>query len=97
MMEKIESIWKVGIRFNEVHFVGIAPKLGGIFGNVTEQALITKALDYIKEAQAFAECMPISEPPQGMNVQDNNTIAVGFTIMFKEPQKAKQFLDNLQR
>ena len=57
MMEKIESLWKVGIRFNEIQFIGIAPRLGGIFASATEQALLTKAVDYIVQAQKFAECM----------------------------------------
>lgn len=97
MMEKIESLWRVGIRFNEIQFIGIAPKLGGIFEGVTEQSLLTKALDYINQAQKFAECTPISRPPEGMEVKDDHTVIVGFTLMFKEPDKAKLFLNELKK
>ncbi len=97
MMEKIESLWKVGIRFNEVQFIGIAPKLKGIFENASEQALLTKALGYIEQAQAFADCIPLSQEPEWSELKDNNTIAVGFTLMFKEANKARAFLDELKK
>ena len=97
MMEKIESLWRVGIRFNEVQFVGIAPKLGGIFGNATEQALLTKAVDYIEQAQRFAECIPVSKPPEGMELVNKNDVMVGFTLMFKEAEKAKLFLESIKQ
>ena len=98
-MEKIESLWKVGIRFNEVQFLGIAPRLGGIFANATEQALLTKAVDYIKQAEKFAECVPLSKEPEGMadEIKDGTTVIVGFTLMFKEPEKAKLFLEELKK
>ena len=97
MMEKIESLWKVGIRFNEVQFIGIAPRLGGIFGNATEQALLTKAVDYIKQAQKFAECIPLSKVPEGMETTNKNDVMVGFTLMFKDAEKAKLFLESIKQ
>lgn len=97
MMEKIESLWKVGIRFNEVQFIGIAPRLGGIFGNATEQALLTKAVDYIEQAQKFAECIPLSKVPEGMEITNKNDVMVGFTLMFKEAEKAKLFLESIKQ
>ncbi len=97
MMEKIESLWKVGIRFNEIQFIGIAPRLGGIFGNATEQALLTKAVDYIEQAQKFAECIPLSKVPEGMETTNKNDVMVGFTLMFKDAEKAKLFLDSIKQ
>ena len=97
MMEKIESLWKVGIRFNEIQFIGIAPRLGGIFGNATEQALLTKAVDYIEQAQKFAECIPLSKIPEGMETTNKNDVMVGFTLMFKDAEKAKLFLDSIKQ
>lgn len=96
-MEKIESLWKVGIRFNEIQFLGIAPKLGGLFEDATEQALLSKAVDYIAQAQKFAECILLSKVPDGMDVKDNNTVIVGFTLMFKDPTKAHLFLEELKK
>ena len=97
MMEKIESLWKVGIRFNEVQFIGIAPRLGGIFGNATEQALLTKAVDYIEQARKFAECIPLNKVPEGMEITNKNDVMVGFTLMFKEAEKAKLFLESIKQ
>ncbi len=97
MMEKIESLWKVGIRFNEIQFIGIAPRLGGIFGNATEQALLTKAVDYIEQAQKFAECIPLSKVPEGMGTTNKNDVMVGFTLMFKDAEKAKLFLESIKQ
>ena len=97
MMEKIESLWRVGIRFNEVQFIGIAPRLGGIFGNATEQALLTKAVDYIEQAQKFAECIPLSKVPEGMEITNKNDVMVGFTLMFKDAEKAKLVLDSIKQ
>ncbi len=97
MMEKIESLWKVGIRFNEIQFIGIAPRLGGIFGNATEQALLTKAVDYIEQAQKFAECIPLSKFPEGMEITNKNDVMVGFTLMFKDAEKAKLFLESIKQ
>lgn len=97
MMEKIESLWKVGIRFNEIQFIGIAPRLGGIFASATEQALLTKAVDYIVQAQKFAECIPLSKVPEEMGTIDQNNIMVGFTLMFKDAEKAKLFLQSLKQ
>ena len=97
MMEKIESLWKVGIRFNEIQFIGIAPRLGGIFGNATEQALLTKAVDYIEQAQRFAECIPLSKVPEGMETTNKNDVMVGFTLMFKDAEKAKLFLESIKQ
>ena len=97
MMEKIESLWKVGIRFNEIQFIGIAPRLGGIFGNATEQALLTMAVDYIEQAQKFAECIPLSKVPEGMETTNKNDVMVGFTLMFKDAEKAKLFLESIKQ
>ena len=96
-MNFTESLWSVGICYNEIQFVGIT-KLTGMFSSLAERAMLMKAIEFIEQAQSFAECELISKEPQGtFEVKNEGDITIGFTIAFKEPAKAQAFALQLRK
>ena len=100
-MEIINSKWHVHLQFNQVFVVGIAPLSYSFVYKIIESEMLSIVIRNIDKAKEIGECVVITYSPATLKeiIKDNlknNSVAFGFTIIFKNLFHAKEYMRILQ-